>query len=99
MPYEDSGLTVGLKPGSWLSVDDTMRVADVLKLQGTPAFVIGDDVLWGVSFRADAHEIVAVPEGRPVEPVWKIERALTRNRVVDSPISIHGGAFEVGGAL
>jgi protein-disulfide isomerase len=29
------------------TLEETMRVADALKLQGTPAFVIGDDVIFG----------------------------------------------------
>ena len=29
------------------AIEETMRVADTLKLQGTPAFVIGDDVIFG----------------------------------------------------
>lgn len=29
------------------SLEETMRVADALKLQGTPAFVVGDDVIFG----------------------------------------------------
>ncbi|GGH22388.1 outer membrane protein [Alsobacter metallidurans] len=34
-------------PETRAAVEETMRVADILKLQGTPAFVIGDDVLFG----------------------------------------------------
>jgi protein-disulfide isomerase len=29
------------------TLEETMRVADALKLQGTPAFVVGDDVIFG----------------------------------------------------
>ncbi|PSC05795.1 disulfide bond formation protein DsbA [Alsobacter soli] len=29
------------------SIEETMRLADILKLQGTPAFIVGDDVIFG----------------------------------------------------
>jgi protein-disulfide isomerase len=28
-------------------VEETMQIADVLKLQGTPAFVVGDEIIFG----------------------------------------------------
>jgi protein-disulfide isomerase len=41
------------------TLEETMRLADQLKLQGTPAFVVGDDVIFGAVGLEPLHNSVA----------------------------------------
>jgi protein-disulfide isomerase len=29
------------------AIEETMRIGDALKLQGTPAFIVGDEIIFG----------------------------------------------------
>ena len=34
-------------PDTRATIEETMRIGDSLKLQGTPAFVVGDEIIFG----------------------------------------------------